>query len=144
MRYSNRGPNIERMAVQSRPSSVALLAQSRACLRDAMRSADVGERFSLSHLAALRAAAAVVADRGRPASTRRRLVSVWVLLDSIAPELSEWSALFAASAPFRAAVDAGAYNAVSARQADDLYRAAGEFIHVVEGLLGMLEASLAS
>lgn len=132
------------MATYSRPTAPALLAQARACLRDAARCSDAGERFSLSHLAALRAAAAVVAERGRPASARRRLVSVWVLLDSMAPELREWSALFAAGAPLRAAVDAGAYNAVSQRQADDQYRAAEQFVVVIEDLLGMLAAALAS
>jgi len=136
--------NIERMASYARPSSTALLAQARACLREASRCADSGERFSLSHLAALRAAAAVVAERGRPASTRRRLISVWVLLDSMAPELREWAALFAAGAPLRAAVEAGAYNAVSSRQADDQYRAAGEFLVLVEDLLGVLAEPLAS
>jgi hypothetical protein len=132
------------MAFNGRPTSSALLAQSRACLRDAAQCSDAGERFSLSHLAALRAAAAVVAERGRPASTRRRLVSVWVLLDSMAPELREWSALFAAGAPLRAAADAGAYNAVTQRQADDQQRAAEEFVVIVEDLLGMLSAALAS
>lgn len=136
--------NIEHMATTAQPSSAALVAHARAALRDAARSSDVGERFSLSHLAALRAAAAVVADRGRPARTRRRLVSVWVLLDSMAPELGDWSRLFAAGAPLRAAVEAGAYNAVSQRQADDQFRAASEFVRIVEGMLGMLEVSLAS
>jgi len=113
-------------------------------LRDASRASDAGERFSLGHLAALRAASAVVAERGRPASTRRRLVSVWVLLDSIAPELREWSALFAAGAPLRAAAEAGAFNAVTQRQADDQLRAAGEFLVLVEDLLGLLAAPIAS
>jgi hypothetical protein len=67
-----------------------------------------------------------------------------VLLDAIAPELRDWSALFAAGAPLRAAADAGAHNAVSQRQADDQYRAAGQFLGVVEDLLGMLAAPLAS
>jgi hypothetical protein len=144
LHYSNGSSNIERMAYNARPSSLALLAQASSCLAEAARASDPGERFSLSHLAGLRTAAAVVAERGRPASTRRRLISVWVLLDSMAPELSEWSAFFAAGAPLRAAVEAGAYNAVSQRQADDQYRAAGEFMVVVEGLLGMLAAPLAS
>jgi hypothetical protein len=132
------------MTSHGRPSSTALLAQARSCLREASRCLDAGERFSLGHLAALRAAAAVVAERGRPAGTRRRLVSVWVLLDSIAPELREWSGLFAAGAPLRAAAEAGAFNAVSHRQADDQLRAAAEFLVLVEDLLGLLAAPLAS
>ncbi|MCW2497541.1 SAV_6107 family HEPN domain-containing protein [Jatrophihabitans sp.] len=126
------------------PSSPALLAQARAGLRDAALAADIGDRFSFSHLAALRAAAAVLAERGRPASTRRRLVSVWVLIDSVAPEFGEWAAFFAAGAPLRAAVEAGAFHAVTSRQADDQYRAASEFVLLVEASLGMLETPLAS
>lgn len=125
------------------PSGAALLAQSRAVLRDARAAGDVGERFSLSHLAALRAAAAVLADRGRPASARRRLVSVWVMIDSMAPELREWAAFFAAGAPLRAAVEAGAFRAVTPRQADDQYRAAVDFVGIVEDLLGLLPDRLA-
>jgi hypothetical protein len=132
------------MVSSARPSSSALLAQARAGLREAARCGDVGERYSVSHLAALRAAAAVLAERGRPAAARRRLISVWVLLPLVAPELGEWAGLFAAGAPLRAAVEAGAYNAVSPRQADDLLRAAGEFVLLVEVSLGMLEVPLAS
>ena len=126
------------------PSSAALIAQSRAGLRQASLCTDAGERFSLSHLAALRAAAAVLADRGRPASARRRLVSVWVMIDAMAPELREWAAFFAAGAPLRAAAEAGAFHAVTARQADDQVRAAAEFLMIVEELLGLLPEQLAS
>ena len=66
----------------------------------------------------------MVAERGRPAIARRRLISVWVLLETVAPEFGEWAAFFAAAAPVRAAVEAGAVRAVSTRQADDQVRAA--------------------
>ena len=72
-------------------AAVALIAQARVVLAEASMAWDEGERFRLAHLAALRAAAAVLADRGRPASMRRELMSVWVLLDRMAPELAEWS-----------------------------------------------------
>ncbi len=125
-------------------SAVALIAQARVVLAEASMAWDEGERFRLAHLAALRAAAAVLADRGRPASMRRRLMSVWVLLDRIAPELAEWSRYFAAGAPVRAAVEAGARHAVTRRSADDQLRSAAEFVGVVERSLGMLAAPLAS
>ena len=125
------------------PGGTALLMQSRASLGQARTAHDLGERFSASHLAALRAAAAVLAVRGRPASARRRLVSVWVMIEAMAPELREWAAFFAAGAPVRAAVEAGAFRAVTARQADDQYRAAVEFVGIVEGLLGLLPDRLA-
>lgn len=112
-------------------SPAALLRQAAVVLADACAAPDVGERFSLAHLAALRTAAAVFAHRGRPASTRRRLVSAWVLLESIAPEYAEWARYFAAGAPARAAVEAGARGAVTAREADDQLRAAAEFLALV-------------
>ncbi|HEY8302032.1 MAG TPA: SAV_6107 family HEPN domain-containing protein [Jatrophihabitans sp.] len=125
-------------------SAIALIAQARVVLAQASMAWDEGERFRLAHLAALRAAAAVLADRGRPASVRRRLMSVWVLLDRIAPELAEWSQYFAAGAPVRAAVEAGARHAVTRRSADDQVRSAAAFVGVVERSLGMLAAPLAS
>jgi SAV_6107-like HEPN len=124
----------------SRGSALSLLAQARAVLADAEHADDVGERFRLAHLSALRTAAAVAAERGRPASTRRRLVSVWVLLDKVAPEYSEWAGYFAAGAQARAAVEAGSWSAVTARTADDQVRAAREFLALVEGSVGMLAA----
>lgn len=101
------------------------------------------ERFRLAHLCALRTAAAVLAQRGRPSGGRRRLVSAWVLIDSVAPELADWAAYFAAGAAARAAIEAGASSVVSARQADDQWRAAEEFLAVVEASLGLV-APLAS
>jgi hypothetical protein len=120
------------------------VAHARAVLAEAASAWDEGERFRLAHLAALRAAAAVLADRGRPAAMRRRLMSVWVLLDVIAPEFADWSSYFAAGAASRAAVEAGARHAVSRRAADDQLRSAAEFVGVVERSLGMLAAPLAS
>jgi hypothetical protein len=109
-------------------------------LADAGSSAEPGERFRLAHLAALRIAAAAVAERGRPASARRRLISVWVLLAKVAPEYDERGSYFAASAHVRAAVEAGATSAVSSVAADAQLRAAADFLAAVEGSLGMLAA----
>lgn len=125
-------------------TGAALIGQARLVLGEAAAVTDVGERFRLAHLAALRVAAAVLAERGRPAAARRRLISVWVLIDSVAPEFADWAGYFAAGAPVRAAVEAGALRAVSAREADDQLRAAGEFLRLVEGSLGMFAAPLAS
>jgi hypothetical protein len=125
-------------------SAGALIAQARLVLAEAAAADDVGERFRLAHLAALRTAAAVLAERGRPAAARRRLISVWVLIDTVAPEFADWARYFAAGAATRAAVEAGAQHAVTAREADDQLRAATEFVHLVEPVLGMLAVPLAS
>lgn len=119
-------------------SGAALLGRARATLDDAVRCSDDGERFRMAHLAALRTAAAILAERGRPTAARRKLVSVWVLIDAVAPEYSDWARYFAAGAAMRAAVEAGARHAVSARVADDQVRAAGDFLRLVERSLGML------
>ncbi|MDP9116153.1 MAG: SAV_6107 family HEPN domain-containing protein [Actinomycetota bacterium] len=125
-------------------SACALLIRARAVLDEAAVAESAAERFRLAHVAALRTAAAVFAERGRPTGSRRRIVSAWVLVTSVAPELGEWAAYFAAAAPLRAAVEAGAVSAVHERDADDQLRAAAEFLQLVEASLGLLPAALAS
>jgi hypothetical protein len=124
--------------------SVVLFQRARLALAQAVAAGDPAERFCLAHLAALRIAAAVLAVRGRPRVGRRRLVSAWVLLDSLAPEFAEWAGYFAAGASSRAAIEAGATAVVSARRADDELRAAGEFLALVEARHPMLVVPLAS
>lgn len=128
------------------PAHPALVALERARvgLAEAAAVEAADERFRLAHLAALRAAAAVLADRGRPASARRRLVSAWLLIEAVAPEYREWAELFAAGAASRAAIEAGALGVVSRRAADDELRAAGEFLQLVAAGIGLLSAPLAS
>jgi hypothetical protein len=117
-----------------------LLARARATLDDANRCPELGERFRLAHLSALRTAAVILAERGRPAASRRKLISVWVLIDTVAPEFADWGRYFAAGATVRAAVEAGAQHAVTARMADDQIRAAADFLGLVEQSLGLLAA----
>lgn len=128
------------LAGTARGTSGGLLAQARVVLMQAEHETEPGERYRLAHLAALRVAAAVIAERGRPASLRRRLMSVWVLLDRVAPEYADWSACFAAGAQLRAAIEAGAFTTVSARTADDQVRAGWEFLALVEHSLGLIAA----
>ncbi|WP_341716925.1 SAV_6107 family HEPN domain-containing protein [Micromonospora sp. FIMYZ51] len=115
-----------------------LLTVARQGLAEAARTRPDGLRYAAAHLAALRAAAAVLAARARPAPTRRnRITSVWVLLAGVAPELDEWASYFALGAGKRAAAEAGIPRVVTAREADDLLRAAEEFVTVVEQALGL-------
>ena len=124
--------------------AIVLLERARGLLAEAERADSAEERFRLAHLAALRTGAAVLAQRGRPAAARRRLLSVWVLLESVAPEFAPWVTLFAAGATMRAALEAGAVGVVGNRAADDQLRAAGEFLGLVEAETGLLAAPLAS
>lgn len=114
-----------------------LLDRSRAGLLHACAARTCGERYVAAHLAALRAAAAVLAVRGRP-SVRGGPRSVWEVLPRIAPELTEWAAFFAATASRRAAVEAGRGEIITAREADDLLRDVENFHHIVESSLGLV------
>jgi hypothetical protein len=119
-------------------SPTELLAIARQGLAEAMRTRSDGLRYATAHLAALRAAAAVLAARARPEPRRRnRLTSVWVLLAMVAPELGEWAAYFSAGAAKRAAAEAGIPRAVSSREADDLVVAADQFVEVAANSLGL-------
>jgi hypothetical protein len=121
------------------PSALAMLASARQGLAGAEDERSAGGRYVAAHLAALRAAAAVVAARAEPAvsARRKRPRSVWELLPRVEPALSEWAAFFAAGAGKRAAAEAGLPRAVSLREADDLLRDAETFLSLVESTLGV-------
>lgn len=117
------------------PVAAGLLAQARRGLAEAERETAPAERFIGAYLAALRGAAAVLAARGRPHRGRARPASTWVLLDSVAPELREWSAFFAGNSATRAAAQAGITGKVTAESADGLVRAATPFLELVRRLV---------
>ncbi|HEX4834230.1 MAG TPA: SAV_6107 family HEPN domain-containing protein [Trebonia sp.] len=120
-------------------SAASLLGQARRGLAEAGAEADPGTRYICAHLAALRAAAAIVAARSGPESSsrRRRPRSVWELLPLADPTLSEWAAFFAASAAKRAAAEAGLPRAATAREAEELMRDVETFLRIVESALGV-------
>jgi hypothetical protein len=120
-------------------AALSLLRTARQGLAEAEAEADAGTRYIGAHLAALRAAAAIVAARGEPGTgaRRRRPRSVWDLLPQVEPALAEWAAFFAASAAKRAAAEAGLPRAATAREADDLLRDASTFLMVAERALGV-------
>jgi hypothetical protein len=107
-------------------ASHELLEIARRGLVEASTTRTPAERYATAHLAALRAAAAVLACRVRPGSSRRGPRSVWVVLPEVAPELGE-----------RAAAEAGLPAAVSMRDSDDLLRDATSFLALVEATLGL-------
>ncbi|PZS20070.1 MAG: hypothetical protein DLM60_09165 [Pseudonocardiales bacterium] len=120
------GPKHERRSHRL-PSVRILFEQARQGLLDAEYAAHPVDRYAQAHLAALRAAAAVLAARARPRN-RAQSNSAWALLATVAPELAEWSAFFATSSATRAAAEAGVHRLVTARDADDLVRQAGAFL----------------
>ncbi|WP_030742656.1 SAV_6107 family HEPN domain-containing protein [Streptomyces sp. NRRL S-31] len=120
------------------PAALDLLAQARAGLEEAAVLPTPNERYATAHLAALRTAAAVLAARGRPETSprrRARIRSAWEVLPEIAPELTEWSALFASGAARRARAEAGIRGAAGQRDADDLIRDVAMFLRIVERML---------
>jgi SAV_6107-like HEPN len=120
-------------------AALSLLRTARHGLAEADSEGDPGTRYICAHLAALRAAAAIVAARGEPGSgaRRRRPRSVWELLPQVEPALAEWAAFFAAGAAKRAAAEAGLPRAASAQEADELLRDASTFLTVAERALGV-------
>lgn len=117
----------------------ALLDMAHTGLADAATMRPDGLRYATAHLAALRAAAAVLAARATPAPGVRRSLptSVWTLLVMVAPELGGWATFFAAGATKRAAAEAGIPRVVTAAEADDLVSQVGQFIAVVQTMLGL-------
>lgn len=115
------------------------LARAAGSLSEAVTAQDVATRYASAHVAALRAAAALLAARARPQDrTRRRPQrNAWVLLADVAPEFAEWARFFAAGAAKRSAAEAGAVRAVTVREADDLVRDADRFLGLVEQSLGL-------
>lgn len=119
-------------------AALRCLERSAATLTEAIATGDTPARYALAHVAALRAAAAVLAARARPAGRRgARQRNAWVLLAEVTPELAEWATFFAAGAGKRAAAEAGSRHAVTTREADDLVRAVDRFLAVVEAMLGL-------
>ncbi len=127
-------------AALPRRSPADLLAAARSGLAEATTSPGSADRYARAHLAALRAASAVLATRARPTGARSRGVrggsrSVWSLLAVVAPELAEWAAFFAAGAAKRAAAESGISRAATAREADDLLRDARTFLDLAGALV---------
>ena len=110
-----------------------LLADASRGLGRAIRSGEASDRYAAAHLAALRAAAAVLAARARPVRGRRG--SVWELISRVAPEFSEWAAFFAAGSAKRQAAEAGLQRLVTPREADDMVRQVAAFLELVEDAL---------
>lgn len=129
------------MTIHTLPATThSYLLRAAESLAEAIAATDVPTRYACAHVAALRAAAALLAARARPVAPPRRRPqkNAWVLLAEVAPELAEWATFFAAGASKRAAAEAGSTRAVSEREADDLVRDADRFLGTVEAALGLV------
>lgn len=117
-----------------------LMDSARRSIAEATVAPTSSARFAAAHLAALRAATAVLAVRAQQGQ-RRGVRSVWSLLPEIAVEFTEWSAFFAATAGKRAQAQVG-MAVVSVREADDLVRDAEQFLERVSASLGFAHQSV--
>lgn len=122
-------------------AAVELLAAAQRSVDEATMASSPCERYAAAHLGALRAAAALLAARGRPSGRRQRVRSVWSILPAVAPEFAEWCAFFAAGARKRAIAEAGV-SCVSRREADDLVRDVEAFLARVASALGLAHQSM--
>lgn len=129
------------MGVEIFRNALRMLEEARAGLAEAACSSSPTERYAGAHLAALRATAAILATRARPAPSRRRPTSAWALLMGVAPEFGEWAGYFAAGARKRAAAEAGLQSAVTSREADDLVRDVSTFLALAETTVGVLPST---
>lgn len=114
------------------PAVQDLLWRARRELAAAEAAGEPAERFRHAHLAALRAASAVVEVRSA-GRVRRRPQPVWDLLAAAAPELSAWAAYFRGGSAVRAAIEAGREPALEPGQADHLLSMAGLFLDELDG-----------
>jgi hypothetical protein len=113
-----------------------LLERAKSGLLQALHADNADERYLTAHLAAVRAAAAVLATRSKPGS-RGATRTAWELIPMFAPDLGEWASFFASMSTKRAKVEAGISDAVTEQMAADLLRDAEAFYHLVESSLGL-------
>ena len=114
-------------------ATLDLLDRARHSLLEACQSQEVARRYDQAQLGALRAAAAVVATRTtstHPPTGQSGPRSLWELLPTVAPELSEWAGFFEV-------VGARRHHDHSAREADDLLRQSELFLDLVCRSLGL-------
>lgn len=116
-------------------ASIDLLSSALRSLDNAIVASRASDKYVAAHLAALRAAAALLSVSAKPHN--RRPTSAWTLVARVAPDLAEWAGFFAASAGKRAAAEAGISGVVTEREADDLVRDAHQFIDAVSCKLGV-------
>lgn len=115
-----------------------LLARADGELVAAALSGPPWERYLHAHLAALRAAAAVLAVRGTPRG-RGAPRDVWGLAERVAPELAGWWSYFASGARLRLAIEAGRTDRVGPQRADEAVGCAERAVEAVRVVLGLAD-----
>lgn len=117
-----------------------LVRRARLELESADASSDPQMRFLHAHMAAIRAASAVLVISGPVARHRRRVLSVWEQLAEAGESWGAWAAMFAAGAPVRAAIEAGRASDLDDGTADAAASAVASFLEDVSAALAGGEA----
>lgn len=111
-----------------------LLARAEGELAAAAMVSQEWERYLHGHLAAVRAAAAIIALRGKPHG-RRVPKDVWGLAQLVAPELSWWWSYFEMAAQQRSAIEAGDLGCVDEGLTLNLLETAYELVDLVRAVM---------
>ena len=93
---------------------------------------DPQQAFVHAHMAALRAAAAVLEIQVVPGGRRRRVRSVWEQLAESGLQWQEWAGYFAQGAHTRAAIESGRTVRLTRAEAEQLVAAATDFLGLVQ------------
>jgi len=126
-----------RQSMMANTAGIELINQAHRGLEDVRELQDPLQQYAGAHLAALRAAAAVLAVRGRPESPsgrRQRIRSAWEILPKVAPDLTAWAVYFASAASKRARAEARITGSVSAHDVEDIVRLCTAFLDQVRQL----------
>lgn len=119
------------------PASADLFALARRGLETAQTLDGPLRQYAAIHLAAMRAAAAVVAARKRPEhrlGRRARIRGTWDVLPEVAPEFAEFAAYFDRTTIKRVRAEAGIAGAVDIHELEDLRLMTTRFVRKVEAL----------
>ncbi len=116
-------------------SAARLMARAEGELAQVTSGQDPQEVFLHAHMAALRAAAALLELQVLPGGRRRRVRSAWEQLAEVGPQWQEWADYFAQGAAVRAAIESGRSVRLSAAEADEVLAAATDFLDQVRTMV---------
>lgn len=114
---------------------VSLIGEADRRLAEAEREREPDRRFVAAYRSALRAAAAVLVVHGRPHRARHRPASVWVLLESTAPDLAPWAGYFSGRSSTHALAQAGRGDRITPTAAEEIVSQADRFLLSVRSVV---------
>lgn len=125
-------------------SAERLLLRAEAELNQVTAESGPDSGFLHAHMAALRAAAAIVQGAGpvTPARSRRRVRSVWEQLGEVSPTWQAWAGHFAQHASMRAAIESGRPSGLTSGEAEEAITAATDFVALARAAVAAADAPM--